>query len=277
MSYIRGIDVSSLQGTVDWQAVANSGVQFAICRCSVGNDGVDSHYAGNITGARAAGLYPACYNFIYPLPPSAQHPTRDPVLQATAHFNASGGELSCIDCEWPAPQDFSKWGVNPEFIREWLLQYLATYEQLSGRKPIIYTYPYWAQAVNFTEEFAQYPLWIASYENTPRIPKPWNDWVLWQNTGGGGHLPNSAPVDTNLARDLSLWGVSAAPQSQEPPVPEVSTTNTTTTDNTPPNDPIPPVNQAVAASNQNINAVNNNFISKLFALFKSFFTIFARR
>jgi len=216
---IKGIDVSIIQGNIDWQAVVASGIQFCIMRCGVGNGGIDSNYAKNVAGAKAAGIKVACYHFIYPLPTIPSQPLRDPIKQAQYHFNASLGELTCVDCEWPAPQDWSKWGCNSAQLNQWMLTYLQEYERLSGRKPLIYTYPNWADNVGFQAAFSQYPLWIASYQANPDIPHPWSDWVLWQNTGGGGHLPTTgAPVDTDLAKDLSLWDTTAAPTNE--PIPD---------------------------------------------------------
>ena len=57
----RGIDVSEYQHEIDWQAVAASGIQFAIIRLgyrgtSLGSLNADTYYAENIQKARAAGL-----------------------------------------------------------------------------------------------------------------------------------------------------------------------------------------------------------------------------
>ena len=63
-----GIDVSSHQGTVDWEAVAADGIDFALVR--LGNRGysegslhVDEQGAANLDGARAAGLDVGTYFF----------------------------------------------------------------------------------------------------------------------------------------------------------------------------------------------------------------------
>jgi lysozyme len=219
---IKGLDVSVLQGNIDWQAVAAAGYQFTIIRCYVGNSGKDTNYAKNVAGALAAGLKVACYHFIYPLPPLAGDPSRDPVAQAQIHFNAAQGQLACIDCEWPEPQDWAKWGNSSAQLNTWMLTYLQEYENLSGRKPIIYTYPYWAANVGFSPQFTQYPLWIASYQASPGVPVPWTTWVLWQS--GQGHLPGSGvAVDLDFAQDLSLWDsvpvVMPAPVPTPMPVP----------------------------------------------------------
>lgn len=225
---INGVDVSSVQGiTINWQAVAATGVQFAVIKCGNGNDPIDPDFSRNLAGAQAAGLQVICYHFVYPLPSKPGDPTRDPAEQAQMHFNASQGCLAACDLEWPAEQNWAQWGCTAAQINQWGLDYLAAYTNLSGQPMIIYTYPDFAKEVGLSAAYAQYPLWIASYEPTPEIPAPWTDWVLWQTTGGGGHLPNGEPVDTDVAKDLSLWGSAS------------STANTPNAPN-PTNDPNPP-------------------------------------
>ena len=218
VDYIKGIDVSSVQGKVDYVAEFAAGIRFVIVKCGNGNDGFDPYYAQNINNAKAAGLKVATYHFIYPLPFDSAHPTRSPQVQAKLHFDKCLTDVVCIDCEWPAPQDFGKWNCNPAQLNQWMLDYLVAYEALAGKKPLVYTYPFWAAAVKFDPKFAEYSLWTASYEPTPAIPHPWTSWVLWQNTGGGGKLSNGAPVDTDLALDLSLWD-GATPVA--PPLPPI--------------------------------------------------------
>jgi lysozyme len=216
---VRGVDISVIQGTVDFNALAASGVQFVVIRCGVGNGGIDIDYTTNVAKATAAGLKVMAYHFVYPLPTTTAQPLRDPVKQAQYHFNAAQGQLAACDLEWPTQADWAKWGCTASQINQWALTYLAEYSRLSGQPMIVYTYPNFAQTVGLTSDFAQYPLWIASYEPTPAIPHPWTDWVLWQTTGGGGHLPNGAPVDTDLAKDLSPWGAPAVPVAQPQPIP----------------------------------------------------------
>ena len=215
---IKGIDISTVQGTVDFASVAAAGYQFVICRCGVGNNGSDSNYKSNIAKATAAGLQVAAYHFVFPLPTNGIA-SRAPAAQAAAHFAAAGNiSVVCCDLEWPVQGDWAKWGCSPAQIIQWVTAYLQAYEALSGVRPIVYTYPNFAQSVKLPASFAQtYQLWLASYESSPAIPAPWTDWVLWQNTGGTERLPNGVPVDTNYAKDLSLWN--AAPVA--PVVPEV--------------------------------------------------------
>ena len=63
-----GIDVSAYQGEIDWQAVKNSGVEFAIIRAgyrgsSVGALVEDSYFMQNLEGAKDAGIKVGVYFF----------------------------------------------------------------------------------------------------------------------------------------------------------------------------------------------------------------------
>ena len=64
----RGIDVSEHQGEIDWQAVRNDGVEFAIIRAgyrgySEGKLFEDTYFRKNIEGALAAGIEVGVYFF----------------------------------------------------------------------------------------------------------------------------------------------------------------------------------------------------------------------
>jgi lysozyme len=61
---LKLIDVSSLQGTIDWPEVAASGIDGAIIRCVRETGAVDDLFGTNVTGARAAGLIVGAYCFI---------------------------------------------------------------------------------------------------------------------------------------------------------------------------------------------------------------------
>lgn len=225
---IKGIDISTIQGTVDFAACAAQDIQFVICRCGVGNGGKDANYDKNVAAATAAGLQVAAYHFVYPLPTIPSQPLRDPVKQAQLHAGWAGSTSTvpvvCCDLEWPVPQDWAKWGCSAAQIVQWVQTYLQAYAAATGITPVVYTYPYFAQAINLPPEFGQqYQLWIASYQASPALPHPWTDWVMWQDSGGTQKLPNGVPVDTDKAKDLSLWNVQPAAPVAPPPDPAHNT------------------------------------------------------
>jgi lysozyme len=209
-TYISGIDVSAAQGTItpaNWEIIASQGYRFAIVECFIGNDGAASGYAEYCAGAKAAGLITFPYLFVYPLPSNGVA-NRPPADQAKLHFEACQSNAA-IDVEWPEPQNWAQWGCSTNQINDWLETYLETYTSLAGQKPLVYTYPSFAQSVGFSSAIGQYPLWIASYEATPTIPAPWSSWVAWQYGGGTITLPNGAKCDADYAISLDIFGQSA--------------------------------------------------------------------
>jgi lysozyme len=218
---IRGLDVSSIQGVVDWNALVQRGVRFTMCRSGNGNNAPDRDFAADIAGARAAGLVVGAYHVGFPLPPSDAHPGRPAAEQAKAHFAASlgvggnAGDLPpALDLEWPVPGslEWQTFGCSREQVREWALEWLETATSLWGRKPLLYDgFPvYWAAIDGGSEpRFGDYPLWVVQYPEQykgtippdsvePIIPAPWTTWTLWQHSGGGFRLPNGTPVDSDL-------------------------------------------------------------------------------
>lgn len=68
VTLLRGVDVSEYQGEIDWQAVADAGIDFALIRVgwrgySGGTISADATYKQNIEGAQAAGLQVGAYFF----------------------------------------------------------------------------------------------------------------------------------------------------------------------------------------------------------------------
>ncbi|HNW04946.1 MAG TPA: GH25 family lysozyme [Oscillospiraceae bacterium] len=62
MTTFDGVDVSKYQGTIDWAKAAESGVQFAILRASIGN-AADPMLKANLAGCAAAGIPVGFYHF----------------------------------------------------------------------------------------------------------------------------------------------------------------------------------------------------------------------
>lgn len=61
---MKGIDVSSYQGTIDWKKVKESGVKFAILRCTT-QKGIDTKFEYNVYQAINAGLEIGAYCCVY--------------------------------------------------------------------------------------------------------------------------------------------------------------------------------------------------------------------
>jgi len=226
---IPGFDCYSGYGQINFNVAREAGYRFVWVKCQEGNTGKDGSYERNVQRARDAGLAVGAYHFAFPLPTDPAHPSRDPNDQAQLYFNAckglgsEPGDLSpALDLEWPAPQDWAKWGCTPQQISDWGRACCVAMAQLWGRLPVIYTYPHWwktlAQGADVSWA-SDYPLWFADY-SWPQIGHPplgwmpphlswvqdtWNDWAACQHSADGStaRVPGVpvSPVDRNVIKD----------------------------------------------------------------------------
>lgn len=227
MNILRGIDVASPQGIIDWPAWQKP-TDFLICRCGNGNESPDPNFLRNLTGARSRGVqWLGVYSVAMPLPPDAAHPGRDPISQAGAHYQACGGygrggdEINpALDLEWPVPgsPEWKQYGLTPAFVRDWALAYLDEAKRLWGKTPILYDgFPDYAKAIDFAAEpsFGDYPLWCVDYpsalvhsypidDSLLVVPPPWQKATFWQCGGGAGTVPVIYPDGTRGSQKVDL-------------------------------------------------------------------------
>jgi lysozyme len=139
-SVVSGIDVSSHQGIVDWDAVSKTGTSFAFVRATLGAHSADKQFAGNWARIRAAGLTRGAYHFFWPLASATEE---------AEHFIETGGNLQPgdlppgLDLEEAVLQQNPQqdvWTTVPLDNRlPMILGWLATVEHAYGLKPAIYS------------------------------------------------------------------------------------------------------------------------------------------
>ena len=197
---LRGIDVSTYQGAIDWTAAAGSGLAFAFVRFGDGL-GHDPTWERNRRDALAAGLAVGTYQFF-----RASKGGEAQARELVAKIGTLGpGELApVVDVEsgWPGAS-------RDDFVRE-LDEWIAIVGDGLGCTPIVYTGPYfWRSMIGDLPPFEVCPLWIADYRDRPEpeIPKPWTRWTWWQTTDKGSVPGIKGPVDLDVfngdANDLA--------------------------------------------------------------------------
>ena len=204
------LDVSELQGPIDWPAVASSGVDAVWIRACEGVT-PDAEFARNWAGARSVGLPRGAYTFL-----RARHTADDLGAALLRQLGSDAGELPVmLDAE---TLDGAQ---RPAFVE--LIGDLADLVDLElDRGPLLYTYPaFWAQL--HAVRAPALPLWIAHYGvEHPSVPVGWNDWLLWQYTGTGRCPGVSTIVDRSRFRgtldELLALGVSPMVDAPTEPV-----------------------------------------------------------
>ncbi|WP_228538842.1 glycoside hydrolase family 25 protein [Nocardia sp. XZ_19_385] len=192
----QGPDVSSWQHPnkmlIDWFAVRHAGYEFAMVKATEGLHYMNPHFVPDSVIMRMAGVARGTYHYARPqLPPEAQA-----VLYSTVVLGQNG------PLDLPPVLDLEdSGGLAPDQLIDWTQRYLNTVQAMTGRVPIIYTYPnFWKTAMANTNQFTRYPLWIADYRGNsePEVPGGWPAWTFWQTTDSGTIPGIPAQVDLNV-------------------------------------------------------------------------------
>ncbi|MCU1589159.1 MAG: putative secreted protein [Frankiales bacterium] len=194
---LDGPDVSSHQhpngASIDWQKAADSGASFAFVKATESTSYKNPYFAGDYAAAHDAGLVRSAYHYARPkADPATARDQADYFVQTAGHADAKGDLPLTLDIE-------ESGGLAPKPLIAWTHAFVDEVTALTNRPVIIYTYPYfWQHAMADTSDFADLPLWIASYRSGgPKEPLPggWSSWTFWQYTASGRLAGIPAAVD----------------------------------------------------------------------------------
>lgn len=194
---IRGIDVSKFQGNIDWQAVKDSGMEFAMIRIGLRGYGsgqlvMDERFYENIKNAQAAGLQTGVYFF------SAAVSTEEAVEEAEFVIKAlEGYELSMpvvFDTEPIYSEAARTDDLTPAQLTEITIAFCEKIRQ-SGYTPMIYANAKRLTTVLNLEKLSGYEVWYADYQEKPIYPYRYK---MWQYTEKGSVPGIQGTVDINL-------------------------------------------------------------------------------
>ena len=178
----RGIDVSAWQGPIDWQAVKNSGVTYAMIRVGNTEYGMDEYFAQNMIGANAAGLRVGVYVYTYATNALEAIQEAQFVLAAVAPFTVSFPIAIDIEDEVHKP-------LSPAQQAEIANAFCATVYN-AGYTPMVYASRNW-----FLTRMAPvaWDHWVAQYNDYCDYP----GYAMWQATSKGSVPGIAGNVDIN--------------------------------------------------------------------------------
>lgn len=193
---IKGIDVSSWQGNIDWQQVKDSGVEFVIIRVggrgtTEGNIYPDEMCQTYYEGAKAAGLKVGAYFF-------SQSVTEEEAVEEAEYV------LDVVkdwDLEMPIVYDWEYIGDGARtdnmvagLLTEMAKAYCDTVKN-AGYDPMIYFGRSQSADLLILPELEEYGFWLAMYN--PIMDYPYKI-DIWQYTETGSVPGISGNVDLNL-------------------------------------------------------------------------------
>lgn len=173
-SRVQGVDIYHDDDVTSFAALKAAGFDFAYMKSSQGTLNTDVLFHSRMPAARAAGLIVGAYHFM-------SFHSRG-VAQA-AHCAAVikgvlGDDDLPVACDWEYPEGVDGKPADASIAREFLVEI----ENLTGRRPIIYTTKGIPAEVGAPSWMNDYPLWLADLESNPHPPHPFTGWSFWQHS-----------------------------------------------------------------------------------------------
>ncbi len=195
---VRGVDVSSYQGEIDWAVLSAQDISFAFIKATEGSGLVDPRFGYNYAQAQKTTLRIGAYHFF----------SFDSAGQTQAENFISA--VSKIDGMLPPVVDFEFYGdkeKNPpdaDAARAQLDVLLARLEAYYGVKPILYATEK-SYAMYLAGHYDAYDLWIRNVITAPRVAGS-REWTFWQYTNRErleGYAGEEKYIDVNVFRGTS--------------------------------------------------------------------------
>ena len=191
-----GVDVSSHQGQIDWTAVKNSGIEFAVIRLGYRGYGsgklVEDEYAKkNLKEAKEAGLKIGAYFFSQALDIKETDEEIQFILNMLADVNLDMPVI--LDWEIPDPEARTK-NMDARTLTDIQLHFCGQMKKM-GFQPMVYFNWHQSENLYYLSELEEYPFWLALYQD--RMTYPWKV-EMWQWTSSGRVPGIQGNVDINV-------------------------------------------------------------------------------
>ncbi len=193
---LRGIDVSSWQGVIDWERVRNAGVEFAIIRTGYGRKDpkqIDQYFKENLEGAGKVGIKVGAYHYSY-----AESP-EDAIKEAEFCLEILDGAKLDLPIYYDI-EDKSISNKHDKGIRtQMCINFCSTIEKVGYWAGVYANKNWFDNYLNYDQLKSRYTIWLAHYG----IDSPSLDCDIWQYTSSGKVDGISGKVDMNyMYRDL---------------------------------------------------------------------------
>lgn len=196
---VLGIDVSTYQGNINWKAVKESGVQFAIIRVGYRGWGTgavvkDAWFDNNIKGASANGIDVGLYYFS-----QAINATEAVEEASTCIALAKGYKIKYpifIDTETSGGKGSGRAdNLTVAQRTEVCIAFCETIKS-GGYKAGVYTNKHWFETKLNTAQLNKYIIWLAQYNDKVTYKGKYD---IWQYTKSGSVAGINGNVDMNLS------------------------------------------------------------------------------
>ena len=176
-----GIDISTWQGDIDFEAVKEAGCEFVIIRIGFSHRGefrVDEKYRQNIEGAKAVGLPVGIYLFSY------DHTEESLLSSLEGMFNELENESLDLPIvfDWENFENYQDYEMSFQMLNH-LYDVFESEVKSKGYQSMLYGSTYYME--NIWEKTDTRPIWLAHYVSETTYEGPHQIWQL----SGTGRIP----------------------------------------------------------------------------------------
>lgn len=195
----KGIDVSQHQGEIDWQQVAQDGVEFAFLRVGYRGYGeagrlmVDEQFENNVKGALANGIRTGVYFFSQSITEEEAVEEAKLVLEQIAPYRITGPVV--YDLEKVSASDARTNSLTVEQRTAMARAFCQTIAD-AGYSPMLYMNLESAVALFDLTQLEDYDKWYAHYTTDLYFPY---EYKIWQYTEKGSVKGIGSEVDMDVS------------------------------------------------------------------------------
>lgn len=207
---IKGIDVSSWQGKIDWSAVADYGMGFAILRITEQSNKVDSQFENNYSGCQKYGIPVGVYKYSYALT------VADIQKEAQTVIDVLDGRKLDFPV-WLDLEDSTQRTLSTSML-DTLIKTFWSVVTAAGYKFGIYCNADWYENVIPEASKSKYDFWIARY---PAQDDGWLQERLRPSVGVGWQYSSKATIpgiSGNVDRNVFYKDYADSEDKEEKPV-----------------------------------------------------------
>jgi len=193
---VPGIDVSAYQPQIDWYAVKEAGIEFAMIRVgyrgySSGKLDLDDCFLSHIEGALEAGLNVGVYFFSQAISPEEAKEEAEFVLTWIEGYDITYP----VVFDWEEVEGTARTDqMNMLMLTSCAEAFCETVEEAGYDAAVYFNQAYGYQQFNLVS-LLDYTFWLAEYNKTPTF---YYDFQMWQYTNEGTVPGIEGPVDLNI-------------------------------------------------------------------------------
>jgi len=185
---IKGIDVSTWQGIIDWKKVEQDGIKFAILRATYGSYNVDSQFIRNIENIKNTSLGVGAYHYSYAKSVNDAKNEAENFLKTIKNYEFNYPLVFDIE-------DSSQVSLGKSVLTEIANTFCSTVQD-AGYYACIYTNLNWINNYLDMKKLDCFDTWLAQWSLNPTYK---GNFGMWQYSSSGKINGINGNVDMDIS------------------------------------------------------------------------------